>query len=402
MGIPIPPQSRHRVDRFKRIRIPKDWGGDHLFRGRPPGPDAVIVDNNDYLHLARDRRIIEAMTARLDAAGTSTLMSGILLFGDHPQLSLERELAAHMGAPAGILCQSGWAANTGLLQAIADPSTPVYIDVIAHMSLWEGAHAARAKTRLFRHNDLAHLRRRIADHGPGVIAVDGVYSSDGSLAPLAQLADIATESDCVLVVDESHSLGVHGERGEGIVAALGLQDAVHFRTVSLSKAFAGRAGLITCCTPDFVDYFKHESYPAVFSTTLLPHDLAGLEAALHAVREDGWRRERLHQITEWVREELTDAGIDLHGSQTQILPLEAGTELRAIRLRDAMMSQGVFPSPFGPPATSRRRATMRVSLHAGLTDAQVERLIEVCLDVRPLLSGRSAEAPDQARSVMDR
>ncbi|MFD3555935.1 aminotransferase class I/II-fold pyridoxal phosphate-dependent enzyme [Streptomyces goshikiensis] len=136
-------------------------------------------------------------------------------------MGLERALATHMGAPAGILCQSGWAANTGLLQALARPGMPVYIDVLAHMSLWEGARIAGATVHRFRHNDIAHLRRRIGDTGPGIILVDSLYSTDGSVCPIPEAAEVAEETGCVLVVDESHSLGTHGARGEGMVFELG-------------------------------------------------------------------------------------------------------------------------------------------------------------------------------------
>ncbi|MFJ2825829.1 aminotransferase class I/II-fold pyridoxal phosphate-dependent enzyme [Streptomyces toxytricini] len=119
----------------------------------------------------------------------------------------------------------------------------------------------------FRHNDTAHLARRIEEYGPGVIAVDSIYSVCGSLAPLGPLCELAEESGCVLVVDEAHSLGTHGPAGAGMVAEAGLAGRVHFRTMSLSKAFAKRAGYITCPDEDFVEYFKMTSYPAVFAST---------------------------------------------------------------------------------------------------------------------------------------
>jgi CAI-1 autoinducer synthase len=238
----------------------QDWGGRHILHGRTPGPGDILVNSNDYLALAGDPRITGAMTAALSAQ--ATLASGALLHGDHPQLTFEHELARHLHAPAGILCQSGWDANAGLLQAIAGERTPVYVDYLAHMSLWSGARMAGAPVHPFRHNDLIRLDKAIATHGPGIIAVDSLYSTNGSLAPLAELCDLAGETGCVLVVDESHSLGTHGPNGEGMAAAAGLASRIHFRIASLSKAFAGRAGFIACCDETFVDYFKMESWPA--------------------------------------------------------------------------------------------------------------------------------------------
>jgi CAI-1 autoinducer synthase len=182
----------------------------------------------------------------------------------------------------------------------------------------------------------------------------------------------------VLVVDESHSLGTHGEHGEGLVAAAGLADRVHFRTASLSKAFAGRAGFIACCDSDFPGYFKMEAFPAIFSSTLLPHDVAGLTAALAVIRTEGWRRDRLHQVCARLRAELAGNGFDLDGSASQIIALPAGPGDKAIELRDRLESQGVFGAVFCPPATTRNRTIVRLSVHAALTDEQVERVLRAC------------------------
>ncbi|KUL43829.1 hypothetical protein ADL22_13180 [Streptomyces sp. NRRL F-4489] len=380
----LPAAVLRRMERHA-TRVREDWEGRHIFDGASPGRDAVVVSTNDYLRLAREPRIVEAMAGALLAEGNSTLMSGAYLRGDHPHLLLEAELARHMGAAAGILTQSGWAANTGLLQAIAGPDMPVYIDVLAHMSLWEGARQAGAPLYRFRHNDPAHLRRRVTAHGPGIVLVDSVYSTDGTVCPLVDVAELTSETGCVLVVDESHSLGTHGALGEGLVAHLGLGHLVHFRTASLSKAFAGRAGLIAGNTPEFTDYFKLEAHPAIFSSTLLPHDIAGLEATLSVVREVAQRRERLASVSARVRSQLTALGIDVRHSRSQIIALEGGTDRQTMALRDALEERGVFGSVFCPPATPRARSLVRLSLHAALSDTDVERLVDACRATRPLM-----------------
>jgi CAI-1 autoinducer synthase len=372
----LPAWIRDRIDRFYAIRVQRDWGGQHILRGRTPGPGDILLNSNDYLALTGDARISGAIA---EALGTpAALASGALLHGDHPQLRLEADLARHMRAPAGIVCQSGWDANAGLLQAIASEQTPVYIDMLAHMSLWFGARMAGAPVKPFRHNDMDRLASAVGRHGPGIIAVDSLYSTNGSLAPLGRLCDLAEQAGCVLVVDESHSLGTHGEHGEGMVVAAGLADRVHFRVASLSKAFAGRAGFIACCAADVPDYFKMEALPAVFSSTLLPHDVAGLAAALAVIRAEGWRRDRLHQVSARLREELAGYGFDLDGSASQIIALAAGPEREAIELRDTLEGQGVFGAVFCPPATTRNRTIVRFSVHAGLTDEQAERVLRAC------------------------
>ncbi|MGV9675568.1 alpha-hydroxyketone-type quorum-sensing autoinducer synthase [Nocardia sp. NPDC003482] len=372
---------RRRVREFHTERIAGAWGGRHLLHGRTPAPGDVLVNSNDYLALARDPRIVEAMCAALSGSGAGWLASGVFQHGDHPQLALERALADHMGAAAGVLCQSGWSANVGVLQSITDARTPVYIDHIAHMSLWHGARVAGAPIHPFRHNAVAHLRERIAAHGPGVIAVDSIYSTNGSRCPLREMCALAEETGSLLLVDESHALGVDGPAGAGTVAALGLVERVPFRVASLSKAFAGRAGFVAVRDPEFVDYFKMESEPAVFSSALLPHDIAGLATASAVVRVEEGRRRRLREVSARVRAAMAGLGFDLEDSASQIVALQTGPDRRALAIRDFLEQRGVFGSMFCPPATSANRTLVRFSLHAALTDAEVDRIIDACAEV---------------------
>jgi CAI-1 autoinducer synthase len=172
---------------------------------------------------------------------------------------------------------------------------------------------------------------------------------------------------------------------------------VDFLTASLAKAFVGRAGLITCPS-EFSRYFRYTSPPAVFSSTLLPHDVAGLDAALTVIQGAQARRDRLHLIAARVRDELSAAGIDLDGSASQIVAMPAGGELSAGRLRDALERRGVFGSLFAPPATSPNRTLIRLSLHAGLTDEQVDRINSAC---QAVAAPRTQLAKRQGRSGRD-
>ena len=370
-----------RVDHYYRERVQNTWAGGHIMRGRIPGPDALQLCSNDYLAVARHPRVLEAMTESIRRDGNGLLMSGIFVHGACPHTDFEQHLADFMQAEAGVLCQSGYAANTGLIQVIAGENVPVYADMMAHMSLWEGIKCAGAKPVTVFHNEVEHLERQILRHGPGVVVVDAIYSTSGSIAPLRDIVEICEDNGCILVVDESHSLGTHGPNGEGLTVELGLAERVHFRTASLAKAFAGRAGFVTC-SRRFANYFKSESNPAIFSSTLLPHDIHGLAATLAVIRQDGWRRERLRENAAFLRRELDQLGYNLNGSECQIVSLESGTEQNTIVLRDALESRGIFGSIFCAPATPKSRALMRFSVHAGLGLAELERLVGVCREIR--------------------
>jgi CAI-1 autoinducer synthase len=370
-----------RVDHYYRERVQNTWAGGHIMRGRIPGPDALQLCSNDYLAVARHPRVLEAMTESIRRDGNGLLMSGIFVHGACPHTDFEQHLADFMQAEAGVLCQSGYAANTGLIQVIAGENVPVYADMMAHMSLWEGIKCAGAKPVTVFHNEVEHLERQILRHGPGVVVVDAIYSTSGSIAPLRDIVEICEDNGCILVVDESHSLGTHGPNGEGLTVELGLAERVHFRTASLAKAFAGRAGFVTC-SRRFADYFKSESNPAIFSSTLLPHDIHGLAATLAVIRQDGWRRVRVRENAAFLRRELDQLGYNLNGSECQIVSLESGTEQNTIVLRDALESRGIFGSIFCAPATPKSRALMRFSVHAGLGRAELERLVGVCREIR--------------------
>ncbi|SFW32911.1 alpha-hydroxyketone-type quorum-sensing autoinducer synthase [Luteibacter sp. UNCMF366Tsu5.1] len=398
----LPDFVARRVDRFHNERIAIDWGGRHILRGRQPGPDALMLQSNDYLAIAGHPEIVEAQRDALAEGGLGMMMSALFQQDDgQPLHRVEAELARAVGSEDGILAQSGFAANVGLIQSIAAERVPVYIDVLAHASLWEGIRSAGAKAVSVLHNDPAHLERQVLRNGPGVIVVDAVYSTNGSVAPLVDIADIAQAQGCVLVVDESHSLGTHGSRGEGLVASMGLNDRVHFITASLAKAYCSRAGFIACTTR-FKDYFGCEALPAIFSSSLLPHELAGLSASHRVIQTEGWRRQRLRQVTRYVREELTTLGYPIGDGTEQIVAFEAGQEILTGHVRDVMERHGVFGSVFSAPATTVNRSLLRLTLNAGMSDDDVERLISVCRTARSELQLDAWSATRRSRRDAER
>lgn len=380
--LPEPSFLARRIDSYYRERVQNAWGGGHILRGRVPQRDAIRLLSNDYLSLANHPQILQTQANVLLKEGNGMLMSAVfLLNGKNPTRDFELRLASFLNAEDGVLCQSGFCANTGLLQSIADESTPVYIDMFAHLSLWEGIRSAGARAVPFHHNDATHLERQVLKYGPGIIVVDSIYSTSGSVCPLIKIVDVGSAYGCVMVVDESHSLGTHGENGEGLVASLGLADRVHFRTASLAKAFAGRGGFITC-SERFSEYFKCESRPAVFSSTLLPYEVAGFEATLQVIQTEKWRRKKLHENASYLRSHLTQLGYNLQNSRSQIISLEAGADSQTIILRDALEAQGIFGAAFAAPAAPKNRSLIRFSVHCDLTKVELDRIIQVCDEIR--------------------
>lgn len=365
-----------RIDRyFERF---KDG---HATKGIPPNANTLNFSSNDYLAIGGDSRIVEAQVRRLREFGDSLLMSAVFLHSETEQRAFENRMARFMGAEDAVLCQSGWCANDGLIQTLADQTIPLYFDMFAHMSFWQGAQSAGVKARPFRHNSVENLAALIRKNGPGIVGIDSVYSTTGDIAPISEIADLCALEGCLLIVDESHSAGVFGTEGEGLVSMLGLQDKVPYRTFSMSKAFASRAGIVVG-PARALEFYRYESRPAIFSSAVVPHEIAGFEASLDVIRQENWRRQRLQESADYLRGRLDELGYNVDISQTQIISLEAGTEAATIRLRQALESRDIQGAVFCAPATPKNRALVRFSVTAAHRREDLDRVAEVCGEIR--------------------
>ncbi|RYF05447.1 MAG: quorum-sensing autoinducer synthase [Oxalobacteraceae bacterium] len=377
----MPEFVTRRMDEHYVTRVEKLLGGEHMHVWAPPQAGAVMLAGNDYLCIANEPALIDAQVRTLQGTQGQMLMSSVFLQEGSFQHRLEAKMAAFMQAEDGVLAQSGWAANVGLLQSIAEPGIPVYLDMLAHASLWEGVQSAQALPVPFLHNSPAHLERQIEKHGGGVIVIDALYSTNGSVAPLLEFVELAERSGSILIVDESHSLGTHGPGGAGLVVQEGLTERVHFRTASLAKAFAGRAGFITCSS-HFKGYFLSASRPAIFSSCLLNHELAWFDAAVDFIGQADDRRAALHRNTQEVRARLSELGYCIDDGTEQIIALEAGPEPKTLVLRKALEARGIFGAVFCAPATAKNRSLVRLTLNSSMTREEIEKLVAACADMR--------------------
>lgn len=345
-----------------------------------PNVHSIMLQSNDYLNISNHPRIRKAQLDMLSAMNREPLMSSVYLHEDSAMNQFEKRMALFTGFESGILCQSGWVANVGLIQVIADETVPVYIDFFAHMSLWEGIKISGATPYPFRHNDVNHLDRLITEHGPGIVIVDSLYSTSGEIAPLRDIVEVTNRHGCVSVIDESHSLGTHGKLGAGLVNELGLTDQVHFISASLAKAFAGRAGII-CCPSRFAKYYSYMSYPSIFSSTLLDYEIEGLNTTLDVIIEEDERRKMLHEKSKYFRDGLSALGYSI-ASESQIVSVVSGLESDTELFRDALEQRNIFGSVFLTPATPKTRSLMRFSIHCGLSMEELDYVLDVCADIR--------------------
>ena len=369
-----------QVERFYRKRLfthPRVPGRPFWYSLHTLGPGSVNLQSNDYLALTGHPTISEAALQAIGRPCRSAVMSQVVLVTQQeacPQRDVERQLGRFIGHGSGVLFQSGYDANVGLLQAVAQRGLPVYVDQEAHASLYQGVHAAEAVPVRVIHNDLNDLRSKLQAGGPGIIAVDSVYSVSGSCAPLREVTDLAEEFGCLLIVDESHALGTHGAQGRGLVHDLGLTGRVPLVSASLAKAFATRAGFVACAD-ELSEYLRFTAFPSIFSTALLPQEFPPLQATLDVVMGADDRRAMLWQNTRLVRAAVEAAGFDIGNGSEQIIGIRCGPVRSAVLLRDALESRGVFGSLFWYPATEWRQSVLRLSVNAGLGPEDIRRIV---------------------------
>ena len=386
---------QRRLDYYDNVVMPAlSSDKSPFFLNVIPNEHSIFVDNNDYLSLANHREIIEAQIQQLRQQDNS-LMSSFFVSGKGPREQFEEQLAAHTNQEASILSTSGWDANTGLMQTIADKGTHIYLDRMVHASIYVGAQLSGGIVHVFNHNDANHLERKIKEYGVGVVVVDSVYSSIGSACPLKDIVGISKKYDCVVVVDESHSLGLYGEEGAGLVAELGLEEEVDFITASLSKTFCSRGGIITCSSK-FKNYFRHNSFPAIFSSVIQNHEASRFIKTLEIIKKDEWRRDQLHKNTNYLHHHLDQIGFNTEVSSSPIISLEVNNESKAILLRDLLMQKNVVTAPFIPPAVPKKRCNTRMTVNCDLTIAQLQHIVKSCKEVLPVVN-LSKEEIDQYR-----
>ncbi len=344
------------------------------------GPRAVVDDrdvlllcSNNYLGLAGHPALLEAAAAATwrygTGSGASRLVSGTL----PPHAQLEERLAAFKGSEAALLFNSGFAANTGILQGLFGPDDVIFSDELNHASLIDGCRLSRARTVVYPHRDVQTLERLLAAAAPlrkgrWLVVTDGVFSMDGDIAPLAALCDLKERFDALLMVDDAHGTGVLGATGRGTAEHLGCLGRVDLQMGTLGKAL-GCAGAYLAAPRVVIDTLINRSRPFIFSTSLPPAVPAAAMAALDVVEsgEGAQLRADLQRNVALFASLLRSAGLDLLTSATQIVPVLVGAPAPTMAITRRLLDDGIFLQGIRPPTipegTCRLRATV-MATHA--------------------------------------
>ncbi|HEV3001326.1 MAG TPA: aminotransferase class I/II-fold pyridoxal phosphate-dependent enzyme [Solirubrobacteraceae bacterium] len=346
------------------------------------GRERIMLGSNNYLGLTGDERVRQGARDALDRYGTG-LTGSRLLNGTTPlHLALEREIAEWMGDEDALVFTTGHQANVGTLGTILAPGDTVIADSADHASILDGCLLSRAKLRPFRHGRLDKLERqlsRAAEDGGGVlVVVDGVYSMEGDVAPLQEIADLAERHGARLMVDEAHGAGVLGERGAGASELLGVEDRVDLRMGTFSKSLASCGGFVTG-PAEVVDYLRIQSRAFLFTASNVPAALGAALAALRIVRspEGAELMARVLANAARLRDGLRARGFKVveHPIATPIVPVLVEDDWKAVLLWRALYDAGVYTNVALHPAVPPGGALLRTSVMATHDAATLDRAL---------------------------
>jgi 8-amino-7-oxononanoate synthase len=360
---------------FRRTRLVSGPQGPHVVLDGKP---VLLLCSNNYLGLA-DHPVVQEAAAEAASrwgvgAGSSRLVSGTMTV----HRRLEERLAEFKGTDAALLFGSGYLANLGVVSALSRTGEVIFSDELNHASIIDGCRLSRAETFVYAHNDMEHLAWGLEQAGKraSLIVTEAVFSMDGDLAPLEEIAGLARRHDVRLVVDEAHSTGCLGPGGRGAVADAELEADVDVVIGTLGKAL-GSYGAFAACSAELAQFLTNTARPLIFSTAPPPPAIAGALAALDLLAEQPRRVERLQANADVLRGELAREGFDVAGSTSQIVPLIVGDAQTAMRVCEAALERGVFAQAIRPPTVAPGTSRLRLAVMATHTKDELREAARV-------------------------
>lgn len=346
------------------------------------GKRLIMCGSNNYLGLTTDPRVREAAIEAIKRYGTSCTGSRFLNGTLELHEELEHEIAAYVGKESALVFSTGMQTNLGAISALVGRGDTVILDKDDHASIVDGARLGYGKIERYQHNDLDHLERvlqSIPETSGKLVVVDGVFSMGGDLAPLPQMLPILRKYGARLMVDDAHGIGVVG-RGRGTGVELGVNDQVDLIMSTFSKSFASLGGFIAG-DHVVVDYIKHFARSMIFSASIPPSNAAAALAALRIMRDEPQLVDRVQEIGRKMRKAYSEMGFNIGNSQTPIIPIIIGDDMRTFAFWQALRDAGVFVNPVISPAVPAGMQLLRTSYMASHTDEQLNRVLDVFKDI---------------------
>ena len=342
------------------------------------GRRVLNFSSNNYLGLANHPRLVEAAKRAMDTHGVGPAAVRTIAGTMDLHLELEERLARFKGAEAAVTFQSGFMANLATIPALVGRGDVIFSDRLNHASIIDGCRLSRAEIVAYEHNDPDDLRQKIAattEYRRRLIVSDGVFSMDGDIAPLPELAAIAAEHGILLMVDDAHGEGVLGRGGRGIVDHFGLHGQVDVEIGTLSKAF-GVVGGVVAGNKVIVDWLRQRGRPFLFSSAMAVPDVAANLAAVDVLEESTELVDRLWSNAEYFKQGMQALGFDTGATQTPIVPVMLGEAPLAQQFSRRMFEEGVFVMAIGFPTVPHGKARLRVMNSATHSRDDLDKALE--------------------------
>ncbi len=358
----------------RRRRLVESAQGAHV---RVDGREYLSFCSNDYLGLAADPRIAAAAAEAIRqfglGAGASHLVSGHHRVHDN----LERALASFVGLPRALLFSAGYLANLAVVTVLAGRSSDVFADRLNHASLNDAMILSRARCKRYSHCDIASLEILLerSDAADKVVITDAVFSMDGDIAPLPDIARLCERYGAWLIVDDAHGFGLLGPSGRGALAHFGL-DSPHIAYVGTLGKAAGVSGAFVAGSEQLVELLIQRARAYIYTTASPPALAAALVKSVELIQAEDWRRQRLADLSARIARNLNLRRWRLLPSKTAIQPLIVGENSETLALSDALASAGILVPAIRPPTVPKGSARLRITLSAAHTETDVDLLIE--------------------------
>lgn len=371
-------------DLYRRRRIIDGWnpvaGGTAAL---VDGVERIVFCSNDYLGLSREPRVVAELQSAAARYGAGSGASHLVTGHSREHHALEEELAAFLGRERVLLFSSGYLANLGVISTLLGRNDSVFEDRLNHASLIDAALLSRAELLRYPHGNVAALEEKLAtecQRGASIVVTDGVFSMDGDVAPVAELAVVARRRDAWLMVDDAHGLGVLGPRGRGTLAAVGATQAdVPLLMGTLGKAL-GTQGAFVAGETETIELLVQRARTYIYTTALAPAIAAATRVSLRLAAAEEERRARLFGNIARFREGAARLGLGLMPSATPIQPIVFGSSRGTLAVSEALWQRGLWVTAIRPPTVPEGTARLRVTLCADHDHRQVDRLLEALSD----------------------
>lgn len=334
------------------------------------GQRMLNLASNNYLGYAGHPRLIQAAQQALTSYGVGATASRLII-GNHPLYeAAEQALTSWKRGEKGLILQSGYAANVGIISALVGRHDVVFSDRLNHASIVDGILLSRAAHKRYRHNDLDHLEKLLkqtASTKRKLIVTDALFSMDGDFARLKELVTLKKRYDAWLMVDEAHSSGLYGPAGEGLSHHLNVHEHIDIQMGTFSKAL-GVYGAYVIGSVSLIHYLTNKMRSFIYSTALPPVILGTIHEAIQLVQGDAERRKHVHRLAKTMRSHLQDVGFDCCGSESHIIPLRIGSNEQTVQFSHRLQQEGIAAIAVRPPTVPENEARIRLTVTADHTE----------------------------------